>query len=296
MEHEGDISLLARLARGEGRTGLLILSGVMRGVYGGAMATALETRGLQNAFTSIVGISTGVPVALYFASGTVHRGNRIYWEEASTTGFISFSLQRMIHGTTADVGFLASVFRGEIGSNPVPIDAMRLCAADVHLALTNWNTGKGELIDAKSATPDPIEAIRAAIAMPLLYRVPVFVNGIRYVDGGIGLPFPSREMVAKWNLDGLIVFANWPKDAPISPLFQGKATSRMLSPALGDMLRSRASRFDDGVRFVRESGIRHLIVWTDGKVGAFARNPLIIERGAERAFNYMNILCASAGL
>ena len=296
MQHEGDVTLLAKLARGKSRIGLLILSGVIRGVYGGGMAIALEKRSLQDYLKVIVGVSTGGPVGLFLAGGAVYRGNRIYSEEAATPNFISLSPQRALKGTSADVGFLASVFRGEIGNNPIPIDAMRSCPADVYVPLTNWETGKGELVNAKSALPDPIAAVQATIAMPLLYRIPVFVNGTRYVDGGIGFPFPAREMVEKWKLDGLIVFANWPKDSPISPLFQGKVVSHLLPTALGAALRSRTTRFDDGVRFVRESGIEHLIVWTDGQVGAFARNPAVIKDGARRALNYMDNLCARAGL
>lgn len=295
MEHEGDVTLLADLAKGGKRIGLLILSGVMRGVYGGAQATALEARGLQHNFRAIVGVSSGAPVALYFAGGAVYRGTNIYHKECTTPSFISASPLRLLKGTTGDVGYLAQIFRGKIGHNPMDLEGMRACAADVFVAVTNPETGKGELINAKTATPDPVAAVHASIAMPVLYRKPVFVNGIRYIDGSVGAPFPALEMFRKWNLDGLIVLAN--RSRARSGSIKEKMEKLLISllvPSLSKASHQYQPLYEQGLAETRKN--RHLIIWSDEAVGSYARNSSVVKAGQDRARTHMEHLLKGVGV
>ncbi len=293
MEYEGDLSLLSRLARGEGRIGALGLSGGNAGAEGCAQACAFESRGLTQ-FKVIGAVSSFAGAALYFTAGILNDGASCYWEECSTDSFISLNPLRFIRGTSADVGYLTEdVFRKEVS-----VDAVRAFSGDFVVGVTDWETGKGELIDVKSATPNPFVAIRASMAMPVLYRVPVCVNGRRKYDGAVAIPFPAVEIIDQWNLDGLIVFANHPKE------WSPKRITRVLETlsALGmSSVRRRAflERIDlyhEGLRRLRESKTPHLILWGTGEITAFTRDSKTIATVAKRAYDGTMQMFERAGI
>jgi len=297
MEHEGDISLLSALASGKERIGLLVLSGVMRGVYGGAQASALESRGFQNKFRVIIGVSSGAPVALYFAGGAVRQGTHIYYQEAATSNFISLTHERLSNGTAGDIGYLCKVFRGELGSNSMNLEAMKACPADVYVAVTGLQNGKGELLNVKKALPDPIAAVHASAAIPVLYREPVYVNGIRYIDGSIGAPFPVQEVVNKWHLDGLIVLANRPRVEKVKKSSIG--LKKRVSSALGlsqlrDVMHKSSVLFKKGL--VEAQQMRSLIIWSDHTVSPYTRDSKLIQKAMHQARAYMELLLREVGV
>lgn len=293
MEHEGDLSILKRLATGTGHIGLLTLPGVMRGVFASAQATALEKRHLTRHFKVLAGISTGAPVALYLAGGTVESGTRIYYEECITPSFIH--LGRLLRGTAADMDFLCSVFRGDIGSNPVNLHAVRACPAELFFGVTEYETGEGLWVDAK---PDPIEVVRASIAIPVLYRPVVRMFGKRCVDGAIGLPFPAADVIKRWELDGLIVLANRSSHhrANLRWRTAEKLLSKTLPPQLREATQQRESAFAEGLRFLRRKEVPYLIVWGDDSIHSLTRDAAVLRAAAKRAEAHMTGLLDHAGV
>lgn len=282
MDYEGDLSLLSRLAQGEGRIGALGLSGGNAGAEGCAQACAFESRGLTQ-FKVIGAVSSFAGAALYFTAGVLNDGASCYWEECSTNSFISFSPLRLVRGTSADVGFLTEdVFRKEVSA-----DAVRAFSGDFVVGVTDWESGNGELIDVKSAAPDSFAAIRASMAMPVLYRLPVYINGKRKYDGAIAIPFPAVELIDQWKLDGLIVFANHPKE------WKPKRILRVLeilcatgmSKARRRAFFGRVDLYHEGLRRLRESKIPHLILWGSGEITTFTRDSKKIEAVAKRAYD-----------
>lgn len=295
MEHEGDVSLLVRLAQGEGRIGVFACTGGNRGAIGAGQASALETWGLQKNLTVMSGASAGLASVAYLSTGTLSRARRIFWREGASRAYVSFSPQRLWQGTTADVGHLVSVFRGEIGNDALDLSALRACRADVCGVVVDYETAEGRLIDLKK-TPDPIAAIHASIAMAHLYRRPVYVEGRRCFDG-VGMPLPAEMLARQWGLDGLIVFANRPK------INHWSLTKRMLESIGVQLLpkhlrlaaRRRHAEFEAGIAFVRRN-LRHLILWTDDSLSFIEQDPAKIEAASHRGCAYMSHLCVSAGL
>ena len=250
MEYEGDLSLLCRLARGEGRIGALGLSGGNAGAEGCAQACAFESYGLTK-FKVIGAISSFAGPAIYFAANMLNKGASCYWEECTTENFISFSIRRFLNGTTADVGFLVNdVFRKE-----VRVEAINRFPGDVVVGVTDWKTGRGHLINLKTAGHELFDAVRATMAMPVLYRKPVIVNGQRKYDGASAIPFPALELIKRWDLDGLIIFANHPKDW--RPKFGARiaeiASTFGMMPNRRRASLMRISRYENGLKDLRES-------------------------------------------
>lgn len=293
MWHEGDISVLTRLFYREGRTGLLVLSGGMRGIVGAAEACAFEERSLRNNFTVIEGGSSGAATALCFAAGMVRRGVRIYTEECCSRKYLSWSPLRALRGTTCDVEVVISALRPI-----VPLDALKTCVAEVCIAVTNHETGKGELLDAKIATPDALTLLHASIAMPHIYRKPIYVNGRRYMDANGAMIFPAEEIIERWQLDQIVVLANRPRHwkQTLKRRVLEKSAIALLPKQLSEPSARRHHLFEENYEAVTK--IPHLILWMDDDydIEFLTQDSSKLERARDRAYDHMNGLLDRAGV
>ncbi|KKR48131.1 MAG: hypothetical protein UT84_C0048G0006 [Candidatus Curtissbacteria bacterium GW2011_GWA1_40_16] len=285
MDYEGDLSILSRLKRGEGRIGMLGLSGCNAGVVGSEQAAAFEKHGLVQNLKVIAAVSSFAGPALYLTAGKLHEGKSCFWEECTMPNFLRFTPQRFLQGTAANVGFLVEeVFRPEIGTS-----AFSAYSGDFVVAVTDYETGRGHLVDVGSAKPDLFAAIHATMAIPVLYRNPVYVNGRRCYDGVVGMPCPAVEVIEQWNLDGLILIAN--RTRQLRDSFGRRLTEAMLSmgmsPARRRAMLLRHSLVRDGLHKLRQSKVPHLILWDDSgdqEIGTYDRDPAVIEAVGKRVY------------
>ncbi|MFA7302678.1 MAG: patatin-like phospholipase family protein [Candidatus Paceibacterota bacterium] len=280
LEYEGDLDLLKCLSHGIERIGILGLSGGNRGAVGCAMASVLESLDLVRYLKVIAGISTFAGPAAYLACGTLNQGKSCYWEECTTSDFISLSPRRFWRGTTADIGYLVNdVFRREID-----VDALRAFGGDVVAGVTDWETNIGELVDVKRAA-DPFLPLHASMAMPVVYRKPVYVNGRRKYDGVVGIPFPSAQIIKEWNLDGLIVFANCPKNLRASAATRVlRALPAGISGSRRKAVLNRHVLYQEGLEALRASK-KGLIFWGSPGIRTLTRDAKVIERCASQAYD-----------
>ncbi len=305
MEYEGDVTLLRQLANENARIGLLSLAGGNRGIVGGSVVAAMEKYGLQHKFKILVGISTGAPQVAYFAAGVANRGRRIYYEVCTTPEYMMLSrrqpvktIRRFYRGNAVDLDHLCSVFRGEIGSNSLDVDALCACKANVYVGVTDYATGEGRLINLKTALPDSVAAIHASIAMPHVYRKPVIVNGKRYLDGTGALVFPAREIVESWNLSGLLVITNGPRTHSRSLVHAALEffAINLLPPGPRRVSRKRHLTYGESLTYLRGGRMPYLIIYSDVSVHMFEQNPEIIKSAGDRAYEFTLGLLKSAGI
>lgn len=188
------------------RTALLILAGANLGVYGAGATMALHLLGLADIFDVVVGVSTGAGIGGYYLAGEkqMFLGASIYYTEFSGTRFINYCRPRKI----IDVGLISEVMRR--GRTKMDMEAIMQHRSKFFVGVTHAETGNGEWIDAKSATPDVVSAIEASSAMPLGYNLPVSVNQRFYYDGGLSLPCPIREVCEKFQPTDVLVLPNRP--------------------------------------------------------------------------------------
>ena len=274
---------------------LLILSGIMRGVYAGGQARVLQRHGYTDVFDAVVGVSTGAPVAGYFVAGHVHEGVTIYWNECSTSDFLS--LRRLGKGgPLMDTRYLANVFRGAARTFVrLNVEAITASRTALYTAVTCARTGLGSLLDAKRATPDVVEAIHASLAMPGLSAGPVTVNDTPYLDGAGAHPFPVEE-VLKLGANDVLVLANCPEHegAQESERLVSRLLFSSLTEAAAGTFRSRHDRFRDGLAYLRKQArCTYGIIWTDGLLSGFERNPKRLEEAAGTADHHLETLIAA---
>jgi predicted patatin/cPLA2 family phospholipase len=281
--------------KGEPENGplFMVLGGGQRGAYGGGGVEALQELGLEGAFKTAVGVSTGSPIISYFLAGLAKIGSSIYSEENTGSEFIN--LRRGNDGENImDITWLASIFRSS--SKKLDIEKMRSNSADIFYAVTNAETGKGELIDAKKLK-DPIEGIRASCAVPELYNDPVYLyvgeKEERYIDGDVAMPFPAEQILSKVTPTSILVFANRPKKRSEGLLdrFAKKYASLVVESQLEQDVLTGTEKFNKNLKFLKEysekNNIPYTIVWTDGNVGPLERRPGKLKKAADDFKNYI---------
>lgn len=297
MEVEGDIAVLSALeqqarAVREGkedpsaRIVLFIAPGAMRGVYGAGEATALHEAGLTDGLRAVVGVSTGAPTAAYLLAGDPRKGASIYFEECTSDYFMHL-IKRLPDGYAMDMAFLGEIFRGDIGDKALNVERVKAAKPDFRVGITDFETGHGELLDGKQ--DNLVDMLVTSCAMPVLYRTPhAEVNGIHGTDGALALPFPMHEIMERYQPTHVLVFANGDRGLRQSRLRNAieRAFALSLPKPLRDALLSRDKRFDEGLQFLRKSGVPHLIFWSDRAVHSFTHDPKKLKAAFERGHDH----------
>lgn len=272
---------------------LIILWGTMRGVYGGGQVVALERFGLTHVFDTVVGVSTGTPIAAYFLAGQARIGTSIYCEECTTSDFMS------VRELKIDVEYLADVFRGVRGTKALDQRAVRSSRSNFFAAVTNARTGAGMLVDVKEAQPDVVQAVTASIALPG-FITPISLGDTRCLDGGGGLPFPLRLAAERFAATDVLVLANRPiRKKPIGHFVRAAATrwaTAGLPSGVQEAYRTRHARFKAEVEARRSGRLPYTvsIIWTDDQVGPYEWRPTKLVAARDRADKHLSLLLEKA--
>ena len=307
FKDEGDIAVLTAIGEhaehassgtlSPHRPWLIALGGGLRGIYGAAAATQLEAAALTEGFAGCAGVSTGAATCAYFLSKQGALGTTFYYEECVGKNF--FTPWRVLVGASGiDVAFLARAMRGAVGLKKLNADRVLASKAEFFVAVTDAQTGIGELLDAKAVKPDIVTAIEASIAIPDVYRKSVTIGANRYVDGGVGMPFPAREVIQRFKPTHILVLANRPP-VLVSPRWYNIVTM-IFAPLSPRFVRRSSSGYDrimsEELDYLRASKIPYLIIWTTETVTAFTQDKQKIRAGMASARTHMRSLLERAGL
>jgi len=262
------------------RTLIVVSSGVMRGVCGGAHAIALDKFGLTNAFDVAVGVSTGAPMLGFFLAGQIQQCLSIYWDEAAGDKFINPRRIYRRGRPIADTDYLCGVFRQKMDQEAVLRSRTRFYAG-----ATCVHTGQAHLLNVKQATPDPVEAMHASCAMPRLCGRTVTVGGVECVDGAVSSNMPIRESVDAFEPTDILVLANCPRDEKerLSIKLLSRVLVRGFSGEFRAAFHSRNSRTEAELHYLRTQKRRRFgIKWIRDGLRSFERNPAKLYAAAVR--------------
>lgn len=269
---------------------LIALSGTQRGVYGGGGGIALEDMGFRNGFKTALGVSTGSPGISYFLSGQLKQCISIYWEENTGEEFIDLRRSGENESTVDITWLVEKVFKQ--GPKKLDTEALKNNPTELYYAATDAYTGKGELLNMRKLD-DPVEGIKASIAIPELYKEKVKIKyegeTREFVDGAVAYPFPVVEILELVRPTSILVFANRPKELPksiISTLIN-KYKSLVVSTQFEKDILEGDQIFDSELYELRNCGIPYTIVWTDDKVGSYEKNPKKLKQAAEDFKNFV---------
>jgi predicted patatin/cPLA2 family phospholipase len=180
---------------------LVIEGGALRGVCSAGGVAALEELGLGEVFDHVYGTSAGVMNAAYFVAGQAREGIRIYYEDMNRRPIVN--PLRFFNILDLDRLFDEVI----LGSKRLRLDAVLRARSKLFIAALDASTGTGHLFDAQALGAEDrlLAALRAATAVPFLYRRPVVVDGKRFLDAGIVNAFPVADAVAAGCTDILVL-------------------------------------------------------------------------------------------
>ncbi|MGE5406048.1 MAG: patatin-like phospholipase family protein [Candidatus Saccharibacteria bacterium] len=168
-----------------GRNALVVEGGGMRGIFTAGVLDAFQKEGFDP-FNLYLGVSAGAYNLASFLAGMERRNYRIYTEYAVRKEYMNF-WRFTRGGHLLDLDWILSTTNREMG-----LDLERLFGSpkEYYIGLTEVSTGRAERIipDRKNLT----ELLKASMAIPLLHRGFINVNGKDYVDGGLVDPIPVR--------------------------------------------------------------------------------------------------------
>ena len=275
-------------------TALIILGGCMGGVCGGGTLIALNTLELMDSFDVAVTVSTGSAIGAYGLAGyeQARIGTSIYYEDCFRHNFIDFSRFFSGRGPLIDIDFIEWMFRqgGKTGGKKLDTGAIIRNRTKFFVGITNSSSGEGFLVNAKQAQPDMISVLTASVAMPGLYGRSRTINGIRGIDGGIGLQFPIKETVDRFHPTDILVIANCSqrsaavKDPSLAELAVRPLLFRNLPAPLRKKIYQRFDLFNRGMTYLLSAkDINFGMIWGSGDVKLLTRNPKKLRRAAQNS-------------
>jgi predicted patatin/cPLA2 family phospholipase len=134
-----------------------------------------------------------------------------------------------------DVDYLVSVIGKVTSMTPQSLAA---CSLVFEVALTNAETAVASYVDVAKclSTADLHNALRASMAIPVLYPHPVTIGATKFVDGGIADPLPALRAMSR-SPETLIGISSVPRGTLAEPAEGKEALILKLMPAIAPLVR-----------------------------------------------------------
>ena len=191
------------------KTALVLQGGAMRGVFGAGVCCALEELGYTEGFDFVFGVSAGALNGAYFLSGQAAYGTTIYYQDINNLSFINFfRLKKKI-----DIDFLIKIMTKV---KPLNVKRLKNSSTTLNVVLTNVSTGEAVVLDTRREDADIIKILKATASIPLVYDIPVVIDGTYFLDGGVSCPIPVTEAIDAGCTDLLVVLTRPKNYRPLS--------------------------------------------------------------------------------
>lgn len=214
---------------------LVVQGGGMRGAYAaGALTELFGPAGIH--FDAVWATSSGSASAAYGIAGQME-GLDI-WRDHLHGSRLASIRKGLLGRPFLDLDYLID----EVFQRRIPLDAKRLRAAGVPLwvPVTNLDRARVEYLDV--AASDPFPVLRAAMSVPGAVRIPVEIDGQRYVDGGVIDQIPVGAAFASGAAEVFVVLTR-PAGFVQEPI--GRFALRLATrpfPTIAPLLRERHLR------------------------------------------------------
>lgn len=189
---------------------IICLAGGTAGVVGLGALHALSEHA-PNAPNVCAGVSAGAANVFGFLGGKTGLGLRVY-EHLASANFISGSL----FNPRVKIDYPVSILRDGFKGLTVDQGVIYKHRSDFVVFTTEYSTAQGIKLDAKTARPDIVEAVRASMMVPGVCSGTVHIGDKDYVDGACGIPFPVREVVKAYRPTDLLILFNRPMPEEMS--------------------------------------------------------------------------------
>jgi len=182
---------------------LYINGGVMAGIFGAGVVTALEESGIYDKWKAIYGSSAGALTAAYFLSGQAKLGSSIFyddlvhdfitpryvplgtWDRFRSRYFKKLPVERMRN--PIDINYLFEVVSG---SKKLDSESLIKRNVEFYAHVLNTENMKSEFVDI-CRSENPLEDLKSAVSAVPYY----FPKRGLFIDGDIINPFPIGDII-----------------------------------------------------------------------------------------------------
>jgi predicted patatin/cPLA2 family phospholipase len=158
--------------------GLVVQGGGMRATYSAGALVTLVEYGFSDAFDHVIGSSAGAMNAAYFISADKSAAH-IYTDDLSNKNFVDL----LRSDKKVDVDYVVDLVLKH--KRPINIEKLLKARSQLHIVVTNAQTGRKEVISDHHKFADIYEEFRATAALPLLYDKKIAIGDKWYIDGGV---------------------------------------------------------------------------------------------------------------
>jgi predicted patatin/cPLA2 family phospholipase len=217
---------------------VVVQGGAMRNVYGLGVVRAMVERGLHAQVRSIHCVSSGVLPALALSRACSGRDVDALFETLLARVRDGKLIKWWKPGSVFDLDALTDVL-DEVVFGPRSCPEYR--RVPVEVALTEAETGEARYVNlAELNAEDWKTAVRGTMALPLIYSKPVYLDGVRYFDGGIADPMPLQRALAQ-PVDQVVAIASKGLHRNGEPSSIWSKTALRLAPHVAPAIKERVS-------------------------------------------------------
>ncbi|HEY4473821.1 MAG TPA: patatin-like phospholipase family protein [Candidatus Paceibacterota bacterium] len=309
MRFEGNPDVLVNLFRKQAlldagdprhteiRTGLYVGSGGMKGVVGGGQVTALEKAGLKNVFDVAYGSSTGANAIAYFLAGQAELGTSIYYEECTSSQFLSFGRALRREKAMRIQSYLMPLFTHS--AKKLNTEAIRRSRTDFRILVTDPQNAESTALDGRKVS-DIVAALGASSAAPCVSDGPVLVDGRLYQDGG-ATPSPIADMIREHHPTDMLIFPNCPEHISFGSRLPYTLLDAHFLSGFPTSVQKRFAKkerekiFQEDLTFLRmQKECRYLIIWPNSRIHSSTQNAPRLYAAAQGATKHLTGLLAEA--
>ena len=171
--------------------GLVLEGGAERGIFSAGAIDYLMEQGIEFAYSC--GVSAGACNAVDYAAGQIGRSKRAFLPETPDMRMAKLSAIPGQHALI-DMDMLFDDFPNR--RIPFDYDAYFASPIAVEMVVTNALTGKAEYLDDRSDRKRMMDICRASSSIPVFAPM-VYLDGVPYVDGGVGDSIPIVHTLRK---------------------------------------------------------------------------------------------------
>lgn len=227
------------------QTGLVLEGGGMRGIFTAGVLDWFLEAGIS--VDQCIGVSAGACHACSYLSGQIGRGYDSFTKYMKDKRYCSIE-SFFTTGNLFGVDFIFETIPREL----LPIDAetFRNSRTKFQVVITNCLNGKPEYPEVKDAHED-VMYVRASSSLPLISK-PVMINGVPYLDGGVGDSVPILQSEKQGNTKNIVVLTrdiNYRKKKS-STMAILKAVYKEY-PEFVEQMESRHIRYNETLKYLR---------------------------------------------
>jgi predicted patatin/cPLA2 family phospholipase len=189
-------------SRADGRKlGLVVEGGAMRGVYTAGALLGFDLMGMNDVFDVAYGTSAGVINTAHFLSLAGAPKTATYYRALADGRFYNpWRVWKMVN-----VDFLLNdVLQGEF---PLDLAAAQKSATPFYIAYLDHRTAQVKYALLQEAGNQTWNLIKAAVAMPVVYRPHVFYDGHRCLDAGVAESYALPRAIDDGCTDILVLLS-----------------------------------------------------------------------------------------